>query len=109
MADTWTLDQAVDKVGDDETHVVRNSLQAYLDAGKGVAVYENHDLGHPFLGHAVAFTYGTPEAQFEPEKFPDGPPTQCPDGLMKHITGGINWRYQLVGVVPPKETSDATS
>jgi hypothetical protein len=83
-------------------------LQRHLDAGKGVAVYENADLGHPMIGHKVALTYGTPEAQFEPEQFPDGPPEQCPDGLMREITGGINWRYRLCAVVPPSVRTPGT-
>lgn len=112
MADisTWTVEQAVDKVGGDEPGETRSKFEEFIAAGKGLAVYENHDLGHPMLGHAVAFTYGTSEAQFEPGQFPDGPPEQCPDGLMPHITGGINWRYQLVALVPPTEAADdATS
>lgn len=104
MPETWNIDHAVVKIGD--TPEVRASLERHLAAGKGIAVYENHDLGHPHLGHAMAFTYGTPEAQFEGDV--DTLPSQCPDGLAKEITGGINWRYTLVAVVPPKETGDAT-
>lgn len=68
-------------------------LHKHLRRGKSIAYYRNEDLGHPMIGHVVAFTYGTPEAQFEGE-----PPKQCPDGLMPGVTGGINWRYQLVAV-----------
>lgn len=106
MPDTWTIDQAVDKLGDDDQHTVRKSLEAKLAAGRGIAVYENHDLGHPMLGHAMGFTYGSPEAQFEGDV--DSLPQFCPDGLAKEITGGINYRYMLVAVVPPKEATDAT-
>lgn len=102
MADTWTLDQAVDKVGDNEQGDIRRSLEEKIASGRGIAIYENHDLGHPMLGHAVALTYGCPEAQFTGE-----PPQTCPDGLLRDITGGINWRYQLVGVIPPKGADDA--
>lgn len=105
MPDTWTVVQAADKIGDDEHHTIQAALQRHLDAGKGIAVYENHDLGHPMLGHALGFTYGTPEAQFEGDV--ESLPPTCPDGLAKAITGGINYRYQLVAVVPPKEPSDA--
>lgn len=104
MPDTWTVEQAVDKIGDSPE--VRASLEAKLAEGKGIAVYENHDLGHPMLGHAMAFTFGHSTAQFEGDV--DSLPTQCPDGLAKDITGGINWRYTLVAVIPPKEASDAT-
>ena len=98
MPDTWTVEQAVDKIGDSPE--VRASLDRHLAAGKGIAVYENHDLGHPRLGHAMAFTYGTPEAQFEGDA--ESLPQFCPDGLAKEITGGINYRYVLVAIVPPK-------
>lgn len=108
---TWTAEQGALRIvgvpegqepaSDDGPAVLEtlDSLQAHLAEGKGLAYYRNEDLGHPMIGHVVAFTYGTPGAQF-PE---DGPPKQCPDGLMRHITGGINWRYQLVAVTPPKE------
>lgn len=85
---------------DDNQHVTQTeaSLQRHLDAGKGIAYYCNEDLGHHMLGDVVALTFGTPEAQFEPEQFPDGPPKQMPDGLQRDRTGGINWRYQLCAV-----------
>lgn len=108
MPDTWNIDQAIDKIGDDEKHTVRKDLETKLAAGKGIAIYENQDLGHPYLGYAVGLTYGTPEAQFEPASYPDGPPEQCPDGLLREITGGINWRYRLVAVVPPRGADNAT-
>lgn len=63
----------------------------WTDRGDGVAVYENQELGHPELGHRVAVSYGSPAAQIEGDL-----PTTLPDGLMKDITGGINWRYGLV-------------
>lgn len=74
------------------------TIQRLLDAGKSLAYYRNEDLGHSMLGDVVALSFGTPEAQFEPEKFPDGPPKQMPDGLQRERTGGINWRYQLCAV-----------
>lgn len=107
MPETWTVRQgalAVLDLKDDVEHdadvldaieSTTERLQSYLRDGKSIAYYINADLGHPMLGHCVAFSYGTPEAQFEGE-----PPTQCPDGLMREITGGINWRYQLKAVTP---------
>jgi hypothetical protein len=85
---------------DDNEHVLQTeaSLQRHLDAGKGIAYYRNEDLGHHMIGDVVALTFGTPEAQFEPEQFPDGPPKQMPDGLQRARTGGINWRYVLCAV-----------
>lgn len=103
--ETWTLEEGALRVldlkeapADEETAaeflVTLATLQGHVAAGKGIAYYVNEDLGHPMLGHTVAFTYGTPEAQFETPE----PPERCPDGLMKHITGGINWRYQLKAI-----------
>ena len=96
----WTVDQAATKLGDEDGSL-RAKLVAHLSNGKGIVVFENHDLGHPSLGHALAFTYGTPEAQFEGGV--DTLPEFCPDGLAKEITGGINYRYVRVAVVPPQK------
>jgi hypothetical protein len=105
VPETWTVEQAADKVGEGDA-TVRAALESKIADGKGLAIYENHDLGHPMLGHAMAFTYGALTAQFEGGV--DSLPEHCPDGLAKHITGGINWRYVLVAVVPPKAADDAT-
>jgi hypothetical protein len=60
-------------------------INQWLGDGKGVAVYENQDLGHPECGHRQYLTTTT---------FKDGvPPTTLPD-----FADRINWRYQLVGV-----------
>lgn len=62
-------------------------LNQWLEDGKGLAVYENHDLGHPELGHRRFFSFGAPDAQFLEE-----PPSRLPD-----FPTEINWRYVLVG------------
>jgi hypothetical protein len=62
-------------------------VNQWLEDGKGVAIYENVDLGHPELGHRQYVTFGTPRAQVgevAPERLPD-------------IGDAINWRYMLVG------------
>lgn len=79
--------------------------------GDGVAVYENHDLGHPELGQRQYVSFGGPEAQLETagDTWTQGPhlglaqfgltgylPKTLPD-----IGGRINWRYQLVAIVLP--------
>lgn len=64
-------------------------LEGWLNAGKGIAVYQNQDLGHSQLGHRQFVSYGTPEAQIEE----DEPPTRMPD-----IGYSINFRYILEGV-----------
>lgn len=98
-----------------------DQLNAWLAEGKGIAVYENHDLGHPQLGHQRFFTYGTDDATFDLKHCPrcsgelfenlycgnsacsghDGvteeeaslPPKRLPD-----FPREINWRYTLIGV-----------
>ena len=65
-------------------------VQRWLDRGDGCAVYENHDLGHPGVGHKQFVSFGSTAAQLET----DTPPQRLPD-----IGNAINWRYQLVGTV----------
>lgn len=71
-------------------------IERWLARGDGVAVYRNHDLGHPNLGHVQIVSYGSPDAQLEV----DEPPTTLPD-----IGNAINWRYQLEGVYREKVTA----
>jgi hypothetical protein len=40
-------------------------IERALDRGDGIAVYENHDLGHYMLGHKQFVTYGSRYAQLE--------------------------------------------
>ncbi len=103
MADVLRIEQAVELIaGEGSTgDGIRDAILSKLARGGGLALYRNDDLGHPMLGDVVAFTYGHSEAQFETAE----PPAICPDGLMVGRTGGINWRYQLIGVVPPLEQS----
>jgi len=63
------------------------ALQQMRERGGQWAAYENHDLGHPELGHLQFLKFG-PGCTFEkaPERMPD---TQTQ----------INWRYILVGTV----------
>lgn len=63
-------------------------LEGWLDAGKGVAIYQNRDLGHRMVGHRQFISFGTPEAQIED----DALPTRLPD-----IGTSINFRYILEG------------
>lgn len=109
--DTWTLEQGARQIlyvpdGEELTEAeaqdylaILGQLQDKAGLGRGIAYYRNEDLGHRMIGHVMAFTYGTPESQFETSD----PPKQCPDGLASDITGGINWRYQLCAVTPPKD------
>lgn len=65
------------------------AMEKWLARGDGIAVYENHDLGHPELGHRQLLSYGSEAAQLET----DTPPERLPD-----FPGTINWRYTLIGV-----------
>lgn len=60
----------------------------WLERGDGIAVYENHEIGHPEMGHRQYVSFGSPAAQLET----DEPPQRMPD-----IGGSINWRYWLIG------------
>lgn len=83
-AKTFTQDEVLSLI-DPEAHP---TVQKWLDRGDGIAVYENHDLGHPGAGHRKFVSFGSNAAQLET----DDPPTRLPD-----IGNQINWRYQLIG------------
>jgi hypothetical protein len=65
------------------------TVNRWLQRGDGLAVYENHDLGHPDLGHRQFASFGSAAAQLE---------TQAPPDRLPDIGQRINWRYVLVGV-----------
>lgn len=95
VADAFGLNdpQFADLLAHEQEEVFNNrdgflaGLNKWLREGKGLAVYENHDLGHPELGRRRFFSFGTPDAQFT-----DEPPVRLPD-----FPTEINWRYVLVG------------
>ncbi len=66
-------------------------VNAWLSRGDGIAVYENHDLGSPQVGHQQFLSFGSDAAQLPVPDVQD-PPTRMPD-----FPNAINWRYQLVG------------
>lgn len=75
-------------------HTVSERLIAWYEQGRGIAVYENRDLGHGGFGHRKFVSFGLPDSTFLsalslPERLPDTPQA-------------INWRYLLVGLVPPR-------
>lgn len=73
---------------DEDMEFAATQMNLWLERGDGVAVYENHDLGHPQLGHKQFVSFGSEKAMLEVEE----PPQRLPD-----IGNAINWRYQLVG------------
>ena len=75
---------------EDQAPAVIGQVGRWLARGDGIAVYENHDLGHPEAGMPKIVSYGSPAAQLET----DTPPARLPDGLP---AGAINWRFVLVG------------
>jgi hypothetical protein len=66
-------------------------LGEWLDDGRSVACYQNHDMGHSEIGHRKFMSYGTSDSTFR------DPPDILPD------TDEINWRYVLTEVCPSKE------
>jgi len=50
-------------------------INVWLDRGDGVAVFENHDLGHPDLGQGRMLSFGSRKAMIEP------PPCKASDAL----------------------------
>jgi len=71
---------------EDQNSIV--TLRRWLDRGDGIALYENHDLGSPLIGHKQWASYGSPDAQLE---------TDTPPLRLRDIGGKINWAYQLIG------------
>lgn len=88
MSDVWSEETLRVEAESDglDTHDLE-LFSRWLSRGDGVAVYENHDLGHPEVGHRQWMSYGGTAAQLEV----DTPPTTLPD-----IGGRIHWRYQLI-------------
>jgi hypothetical protein len=66
--ETWSLDQLstyVEKQYGQDTGEVFRLIRRWTDRGDGVAVYENHDLGHPELGQCQLTSFGSRTAQLE--------------------------------------------
>jgi hypothetical protein len=84
----WTVDQLVEEFAADPERAAR--LVEFHAAGKMILVYENHDLGHPEMGHTIAVTW------YEDELPPvdKSCPYELPAGLM-------HWRYYPKAVVRP--------
>lgn len=86
MTAQLTTQQARDEVSHLDARNIL-TINRWLARGDGLAIYENHELGHPDAGHRQLVSFGSPAAQLET----DTPPQRLPD-----IGGRINWRYQLV-------------
>ena len=70
---------------------VATIINAWIDRGDHVAVYENHDLSSALLGDKQFVSFGSERAQLEVGL--DDLPGRLPD-----IGGRINWRYLLIAV-----------
>lgn len=111
----FDIDQEVEK--QDYLRAVRELGQRAILRGDGLAVYVNHDLGHPDVGQWQIVSYGSEASQLETREVntlteenrvayvrgtyvygDDLIPTTLPD-----IGGRINWRYQLHAIVPSGE------
>ena len=71
----------------DEAETALSTIDRWLARGDGVAVYENHDLGHADHGSCMIVSFGSPAAQIEAPV----PPHVLPDTPRE-----VNWRYCLV-------------
>ena len=90
------LDEVVDLVDPELQSEARATFERWLDRADGVALYENHDLGHPELGHRQFLSFGSEAAQLPYEEAP---------AMLPDIGTRINWRYALVGTYRPHETA----
>ena len=63
------------------------ALATMRERGKGWAVYQNMDMGHPDLGRLQFLQYGEGCTHVTP-------PSRCPD---THV--GSGWRYCYIGLV----------
>jgi hypothetical protein len=87
--DTITIDEAVaimaaHKYDDDQ----KAKLRTFHTDGRRVLIFENHDFGHPALGHVIAMSWSA-----EGDVPPHGP---------DHPSIGMGWRYVTSYVVEPK-------
>lgn len=74
--------------GLDKNH--HSTVNAWLERGDGVAIYENQAFDSSNAGHLKYVSYGSASAQIETEE----PPQRLPD-----IGSQVNWAYQLIGRV----------
>lgn len=71
----------------DAAQISEDALEQMKSQGGDWYAYQNHDMGHPYLGHLQFLQVG-PECTYKK------PPGQYPDTQQ-----GIGWRYLLVGKV----------
>lgn len=85
------LELATKSAGDDPVWLADavTTFNRILNRGASIAVYENHDLGHPEMGLRKYAGYGLPAETLPGEE----PPERLPD-----TARDINWRYTLIGV-----------
>ncbi len=94
-AETWGVSQFHAYLGrqyGENADIAIRQVRPWLNRGDGVAIYENHDLGHPDIGHpdigqCQLVSFGSRAAQLGT----DSPPDRLPD-----IGGAVNWRYVLI-------------
>lgn len=122
---------------DEEVEARRAAFEAavqqvnlWIARGDGIAVYENHDMGHPNLGEKRVVSYGGPDAQLEPStqtcaacgvklgwnaqegEYVHGRRdvndmheiAPLPPKTLPDIGGLIGWRYQLIGIYRGEES-----
>src|SRR6056300_1562022 len=97
MSELVTVNTAIDELikADYDPVYIDNWARRIAERGDGIALYENHDLGHPEVGDLIALSYGSSEAMVESMELPES----CPVDLGAH--GKMAWRYVLVAYTNP--------
>lgn len=101
MAEEWAIPvlrrEIIDEWGPQSGAEVYQQVMSWHERGDMIAVYADQRIGHPLSGQLQLASYGSSDAQFEREQYPDGPPEQMPDMRGKPP----NWMYRLRAVVSP--------
>ena len=89
---TVSIDEAVallGKAGYDDAQ--KDKGRSWFDNDRYVLIFENHDLGHPALGHMFAMPWD--DGEDIPPHGPDNPAV------------GLGWRYITAYVVEPEPSA----
>ena len=89
MTTEYTPEQMAEAVFRNADNGNIDTMNGWLEQGDSIAIYENHDLGHPLLGHKIFLSFGSPEAQIEGDTLP-GPSARSTSVVWASCTGGTS-------------------